>query len=202
MHESDLIRSSVQRPFIQKKYAVITSILVGTELDRLYSYVLEAAARGQLSTNSDQVPNTPFAYGDELMEHLLESLRPRIEIETGIQLFSSYSYFRVYKSGDVLKKHVDRPACEISVTLSLGYEAEKPWAIWLRSEDGDVSIDLNPGDALLYQGTELIHWREPFDGSHAAQVFLHYVDKNGPHTAWKYDGRPALGMPPRTRGVS
>ena len=48
-------------------------------------------------------------------------------------------------------------------------------------------VSLNPGDGLIYRGCDCYHWREPFDGNHLAQVFLHYVDQNGPNTEWKYD---------------
>lgn len=146
-----------------------------------------------------QVPNTPSSYGDSAMEDLLVSLMPAIELASGLGLYPTYSYFRVYKAGDVLKEHTDRDSCEISVTLNLGFNAEGPWPIWLRANGRDVPVYLNAGDALLYRGIELAHWRTAFFGVHAAQVFLHYVDKNGPCRAWKFDGRPALGMPGKYR---
>ena len=62
------------------------------------------------------------------------------------------------------------------------------WPIYM---DGK-SVDLNPGDACIYLGCELEHWREPFEGDWHLQTFLHYVDQNGPHTAYKYDGEVEL----------
>jgi hypothetical protein len=51
------------------------------------------------------------------------------------------------------------------------------------------------GDAVLYRGCDKWHWREPYkEGKWQAQVFLHYVDQNGPHAEWKYDERESLGM--------
>jgi hypothetical protein len=35
-------------------------------------------------------------------------------------MLPTYSYARIYANGDELKKHRDRPACEVSVTLHLG----------------------------------------------------------------------------------
>jgi hypothetical protein len=40
-------------------------------------------------------------------------------------------------------------------------------------------INLEPGDAAIYSGCEIEHWREEFKGDWHAQTFLHYVDKNG-----------------------
>lgn len=127
-----------------------------------------------------------------MMEGLLGDLFPEIERATGLALFPTYSYFRVYKSGDVLARHTDRPACEISVSLCLGYSPDKPWPLWIEGSSGAVPIELRPGDALLYRGMERAHWRSAFEGDYAVQVFLHYVDRNGPHASQRYDGRPGL----------
>ena len=127
---------------------------------------------------------------------LLEELRPAVEACTGLKLWPTYSYARLYRHGDELKPHRDRPACEVSLSLNLGQEpADQPWALNVKGPEGSVAALLMPGDVLLYRGLELVHWREPYEGRHMAQVFLHYVDRNGPHAAEKYDGRAALGMP-------
>lgn len=132
--------------------------------------------------------------GDLFTDGLLMDLLPLAEDITQLRLFPTYSYFRVYKRGDILVKHVDRPSCEISVTVCLGYEAEGPWPLLLESPAGVLPIELKPGDALLYRGTECTHWREPMNGERAAQVFLHYVDQNGPYAEWKYDKRKGLSF--------
>jgi hypothetical protein len=50
------------------------------------------------------------------------------------------------------------------------------------------------GDAVLYRGMEKHHWRKKFKGEWQAQVFLHYVDADGPHKEWKFDKRPSLNL--------
>jgi hypothetical protein len=54
------------------------------------------------------------------------------------------------------------------------------------------AAELRPGDALLYRGMELFHWRDAYRGEALVQVFLHYVDRDGPHTEQKFDGRSSL----------
>jgi hypothetical protein len=140
-------------------------------------------------------PRSPGAWaapGDLFTDGLLMDLLPLAEDVTQLSLFPTYSYFRVYKRGDILVKHTDRPACEISVTLCLGYEAEEPWPLLLESPAGVLPIELEPGDALFYRGTECMHWREPMNGERAAQVFLHYVNQNGPYAEWKYNKRKEI----------
>ena len=182
--------------FAKNGYAALRGVVADPARTFLYQYALKSACSGQLPRNDPNVVDTPSYYADPFMESLLEMLRPRVEIESGLELCPTYSYFRVYKTGDVLKPHTDRPACEVSVTLSLGYEAREAWPIWLDLNGEPRSFALEPGDALLYRGIDLTHWRDGFPGTHSVQVFLHYVDQKGPWKLWKYDRRASLGIKP------
>ena len=80
--------------------------------------------------------------------------------------------------------------------ILVGQEPDEPWPLFLRDHDNNVfGARLQPGDALLYRGIELAHWREAYPGERMAQVFLHYVDRNGPNADQKFDGRAGLGLP-------
>jgi|TARA_B110000902_G_scaffold238110_1_gene285708 hypothetical protein len=166
---------------------------------------------GMLGTWTDaQIPNTYSHYADPVMETLLMKVLPVMQQETGLQLIPTYSYARVYKNGDELKRHKDRPSCEISTTINLGGD---PWSIFIDGTGADnvineqqnlikpnapagTRVDLKVGDMLVYSGCELEHWREPFQGNTCGQVFLHYNHVNGPFADKnKLDGRPMLGLP-------
>ena len=157
-----------------------------------------------------QIPNTYSCYGDMFMETLMVKVLPIMQQQTGLRLIPTYTYTRAYKKGDILHRHKDRPSCEISTTLHLGGD---PWTIFLDPTGADYVIDeykqihkpnapkgipitLEVGDMLVYSGCELEHWREPFQGEHCAQVFLHYNNIDGPFgTQNKFDKRPLLGIP-------
>ena len=151
-----------------------------------------------LGTWTDQqIPNTYSCYGDFVMDTLLVKMLPVMKQHSGLDLIPTYSYARAYKKGDELKRHKDRPSCEISCTLNLGGD---PWPIFIESsgEEGKegTKVLLEVGDMLVYSGCELEHWREPFDGNICGQVFLHYNHVNGPFAEKnKFDGRPMLGVP-------
>ena len=166
---------------------------------------------GMFGTWSDQqVPNTYSHYADMVMETLMMKVLPKMQDETGLKLVPTYSYARLYKTGDILKRHKDRPSCEISTTLNLG---GAPWPIFIDGTGSDNVIDerknihkpdapkgtkvlLEVGDMLVYSGCELEHWREPFEGDICGQVFLHYNHVNGPFASKNmFDGRPKLGLP-------
>jgi hypothetical protein len=184
--------TDVAELFHRDSYAVLPRLLQDPQLCQIYKYVRKIAQAGLMATEDGQVSGTPYAYGNLIMDGLLASLQKDIELAAGTDLFPTYSYLRIYRCGDILKKHTDRPACEISVSLCLGYEAEKPWPICVEGPRGPSRVSLEPGDALLYRGIDCPHWREAFNGKLLAQVFLHYVDKNGPHASWKFDKRVSL----------
>ena len=144
-----------------------------------------------------QIPNTYSHYADIVMETLLEKIKPVMEKNTGLKVLPTYTYARIYKKGDILKRHKDRPSCEISTTINLGGES---WPIYLepsgeKGKEG-VKVNLNPGDMLIYRGCELEHWREAFEGDNCGQVFLHYNEANSPEGQKNiYDGRPFIGLP-------
>ena len=189
--------------FKTQKYQVIKNAISYELANFIYNYFLlkrEAVSfmyiknavydTGMLGTWSDsQVPNTYSHYADFAMETLLMKVLPKMQKETGLQLVPTYSYARIYKHGDILKKHKDRPSCEISTTLNLGGD---PWSIFIEGTE----IKLSVGDMLVYSGCDLEHWRERFEGNICAQVFLHYNHLNGKFSDKnKFDGRPILGLP-------
>ena len=155
--------------------------------------------------------NTYSHYADPVMETLLVKVLPVMQQETGLNLIPTYSYARLYKHGDELRRHKDRMSCEISTTINLGGD---PWPIFIDGTGADTVIDeekkihkpnapegtkvlLEVGDMLVYSGCELEHWREPFEGNTCGQVFLHYNHVNGPFAEKnRFDKRPMLGIPP------
>jgi hypothetical protein len=182
---------SFAKSFTKSGYVVIKSVIDEKDREFLCEYLLASLRRPRATKGDALVPGTPAVYCDVATETLLEKLRPGLERHIELDLDPTYSYARLYKHGDSLPKHTDRPACEISGTLCLCYDAE-PWPIWLESNGKSVAICLYPGDMVAYRGTEVPHWRNVFQGQYLAQVFLHYVDRNGPYREWKFDKRPAL----------
>tara|TARA_Y100000004_G_scaffold110924_1_gene124473 strand:+ start:624 stop:1163 length:540 start_codon:yes stop_codon:yes gene_type:complete len=125
---------------------------------------------------------SPAWYNDPLMNSLLDVKLPVVEKESNLELFPTYAYWRYYIFGGMLKKHSDRPSCEISVTACI-----KKYDNWPIVVEG-TSFELKEGDAVLYAGCDQKHWRPGvYKGEGMAQVFLHYVNKKGPYTHHAYD---------------
>jgi len=141
-----------------------------------------------------QVSNSYAHYADIAMETLLLMVKPLMEEKTKTKLVETYSYARIYIKGNELKRHKDRPSCAISCTMNLGGD---PWPIYIepsgKENQKGKKVNLAPGDLLIYRGCELEHWREPFEGDHCVQVFLHYNDSKNQENI--FDGRPHVGLP-------
>ena len=199
--------------FKKKKYTIIKQAISKELALFLYNYILikrqvaETMFKHQYISpielswghwNDNQVPNTYSHYADVAMETLLLRLNPLMEKATGLKLYPNYSYCRVYKKGDILKRHIDRFSCEISTTMNLG---GNEWPIFLLINKKEVKVNLKPGDMLIYRGEELEHWREPFKGKDCAQVFFHYNNKKTKDAKLNmFDKKPHIGLPFWFRG--
>lgn len=204
--------------FKKNKYKVIKKVISQELCDFLCSYVLiKENATSEIYKNNITMPNDYLGvfgdtqmndnkldsstykdrsfscYGDVAIETLQAYLTPIMEKHTKLKLVPTYSYFRVYQNKSELKRHSDRPACEISSTLNLG---GNHWPIFLEKDNKKIKVNLKPSDFLIYRGCDLPHWREPFNGFKCVQVFMHWNDLDGPFKdSNKYDGRPCLGYP-------
>jgi len=165
-----------------------------------------------------QVPGAHSVYSDTLMETLMYFSKPHIERITGLELACTYTYYRVYRPGSELKRHKDRASCEISMTVCLGTKyvgmpEDYNWGMYVDPDsinkpfgpNGEFvtngkpgkMITQQPGDAIIYRGCEIEHWRDPFNsapGSYQVQAFFHFIDKKGPfYPEFEFDKRPGLG---------
>ena len=136
------------------------------------------------------VPKSFSAYALPETEALLLELTPKIARLVDKEVYPTYSYCRIYYTGASMRPHTDRASCEISMSLSLSGD---PWPLWFKVGEQHVPISMKKGDAVLYKGLELEHWREEYTGLGCTQVFLHWVYADGDYSEWKYDRRPAIG---------
>ena len=217
--------------FKKNKYAIIKKAIDNDLALFLYNYLLMKkqvydtclkeryispfeTILGYYEKENEQIPNTYSFYSDVAMETLMLKCQPIMEKTTGLKLYPAYTYGRVYKKGDILKRHKDRFSCEISTTMNLGGD---PWPIYVEAKknvglpkDGfpaetrnpGSKVTLKPGDMLVYKGMVLEHWRDTFLGDNCAQVFLHYNDVNSKDADKNiFDGRPHLGLPAWFKGM-
>lgn len=172
--------------------------LISAEFCDFFTHILQR--QGAIHRwGDDLVPNALATMSHSLVfDTMHEKLWPVIEQSTNLKLHPTYSYARLYGNGDELEPHRDRSACEISVTIQLGRSHDYSWPIFM----GGQSISLDPGDAVVYSGCDVLHWREVCNGPpdyYSGQLFLHYVDAAGRHAEWANDKRPINNLYSRSR---
>lgn len=147
-----------------------------------------------------------YGYEHKPLLNFLWGLTPSMCELTQCDLLPSFCYFRAYQAGDVLRVHSDRNSCEHSLSLTLGYSDDKPWAFEISPERIEKAqsiaddfggkpystIMMQPGDAVLYQGVNYRHGRMTSNPNRwSAHIFLHWVDSKGPFKDLAFDGRRA-----------
>jgi hypothetical protein len=186
----------IMNEYNSKGYVFIKSFIDPDSIKTISQYLenkLICNEWGNSQGNGDE--SSPYImYSDSLIEVVLKNSIEHIEEIVGYPVYPTYSYARIYLKGDELKAHVDRPACEISVTVHVATVGEA-WPIWMHPPGGEpVSYTLEPGDAVIYKGCEVRHWREKAINTDInVQFMLHYVKQDGIHADQKWDKRPKLG---------
>lgn len=189
--------NSAAEYFNEKRNIYLSGVLTKIRCEELTKHIFELLKAGKMERDK-QCPLSWSVYGDPILDGLLSDLTPHLSEQLGIQLLPAYSYARIYQTGDVLKRHIDRESCEISGTMTLGFDSDSElWPIFFAKNSDDIvgyPVDIHVGDLLMYRGNELPHWRPQYKGKWQVQVFFHYVDANGPHKDFVYDKRPCLGI--------
>jgi len=176
-------------------YVIVKGFLDAQAVDTVSRY-LENAVNRYPQNNLSQNGISRFAfYADPLTEVILRNALPDVEAVTNLALYPTYSFARVYQKGDELRPHNDRPSCEVSVTCNIATKGER-WPIYMKAPGKETAMHyLEPGDACVYKGCEVKHWRDKaVDTDINVQVMLHYVNKDGPNAGYKFDEREALGL--------
>src|SRR5438045_1561508 len=108
----DLVSGEIEA-FNRLGYLLVPKLIAPPLAEFLWSYIHIKLENFQMSRGDPKFPETPSTYGDPTFDGLLEYVRPLIEARCGRRLHPTFSYARLYKHGDVLQRHRDRPACEI-----------------------------------------------------------------------------------------
>jgi len=181
------------------KYKIIKSLISEDNANLLYKYLLSKDRILKTFLNSKfidsntelfgmfgdhQVFDAYAIYGDPLFEVVLEEVKPKIEEAVKYKLYENFAYSRLYKKGNELKIHTDRSACELAISVHLG---GSKWSIFIADEE----VKLDQGDAVIYDGAKLKHYRKPLEDKDCGQLFLFYSKNKDEYL----DKRPHLGLP-------
>lgn len=159
----------------------------------------------------DQVEGSCCRYNHPDYKELHYEIKKKTEAVIGRKLYPTYYYDRFYFVGQDLPQHIDRPSCEISVSVTISSNlpdyGEYPFYSFYNSVSGIKRMTTEPGDGIIYKGCEVPHWREGLpskyknkklsqrinkllkipDDTYWHQAFFHYVLQDGERAEYAFD---------------
>ena len=159
----------MNQELLKNNYVVLRNFIppeTAKELARRYKNLQEEVG---LVTMMIGVSNAPSWSNSDDQLALLCNLCPRISELCDESVLPTYVFGRIYENGSELVRHVDRAACEISLTLHLEGDEECKFCIETPYYESHCLV-LDPGDAMMYLGCIADHWRDqPYTGESYTQ---------------------------------
>jgi hypothetical protein len=173
--------SDERRSFREHGYAIVEGLFSRSFCLALSTYFRELRVQGFLKAGDGQVPLRHVLHGETVTSFLHRQLPPFVASLVGCPVKPSYCYIAEYMPGAVLKRHVDRPQCEFTISLLVDFlprpEGKCSWPLWLSPTGEDrLGVRLAIGDAVIYKGREIAHWRNALaPGKRSISIFFHFV---------------------------
>lgn len=174
-------------PTFEHGYVIVEDLIHPFHVGALRRYYRNRTRRGFYSLGDEQVRRRFACHNEDVARFIHRQATYAASDIARVVLKPSYAYFVSYVAGADLEKHYDREQCEYSITTCIDAtpepEGESPWPIELENWEGTTKIHQALGDALLYRGRSVAHWRERLPrGQTSTSLLLHYVDDS-------YEGR-------------
>lgn len=166
----------------QEQYLHIPGLLSPLQIAALREYTRQMRHSAELSQQDDDYTRRNYKFLDQVLtfwhQHLLKIMTPLVDA----QLRPSYNVISYYEDTH-LNRHKDREPCIWNVSIQLDTDPPNaegaPWPIWLETRHGPTAIPLQAGDALIYRGRDMEHWREALPPGRRETVLLfHFVDEH------------------------
>jgi hypothetical protein len=162
-------------------YVPLSGLLPAAHVGALRRYYRYHMRLGSFQLGDDQTSGRYVAYDEPMTRYIHHQLTRTISDVIGKVIEPSYSYLAFYQGGATLEPHIDREACEYTLSLCIDATPEPmtygAWPLHLITPDGPRSFTLGIGDALLFRGRQFAHWRDQLpEGYTASSVLFHFVD--------------------------
>lgn len=160
------------------KIIFIKNFFESSDIDIVMNHINANEGSFQTKCRYNEETNGITAFNNKDLTPLLQKYKSKIENYVGLKLIPKYNFWRLSFKNGTVPPHIDRPPCEVSVTINIGTSDNVIWPFYLDHEK-NIRIDMSPGDAVIYRGYECIHWRYPLTSEWNAQFCLHYTNANG-----------------------
>ena len=170
---------SVRRQY-ERGYAPVAGLLHPYHIGALRRYFRRKIRTGAFPLGDEQSPLRHAAHNEPVARFFHHQLADVMSRVAGEPVKPSYVYFASYQGGAELERHTDREQCEFSITYCLDFTPEPvaatEWPILLDTPAGRVTVYQAIGDALLYRGCQVPHYRRRLrEGATSSSFFFHFV---------------------------
>ena len=131
---------------LENNYLVITNFIDENRSLELYKDYLFYCENSN-TCGDPQVPGSKSVLNYLPFVEILCEKTQEISYILEETVLPTYSYSRIYYNGNILERHRDRDACEISLTLHLG--GDEPWPIFIKTPKNVNIMTINPPNYIL-----------------------------------------------------
>jgi hypothetical protein len=169
-----------RRQFRRDGYVKFPRLLCPVHLAWLRHRYRRLAREAEFEYGDPQCRTRWVAHNEPAARVFHPLLRGIVSHVAAVKVKPSYLYLGCYQAGSILPEHVDRAQCEFSITMLVDYmpelDGKSPWPIYLRTSHGVVPVRQQIGDALIYRGRRLPHFRKALPaGNMSSSIFFHFV---------------------------
>lgn len=173
--------ASEAAPLMERGYVQLSGLLPPFHIGALRRYYRYHTRMGTFVLGDDQTPGRYVAYDEATTNYVHQQLTRTVSDVARRVVMPSYNYLALYQGGARLDPHTDREACEYTVSLCIDAtpdpQTHGAWPLHLMTADGQVSLVQDIGDAVLFRGRYLTHWRDQLpEGYTSSSILFHFVD--------------------------
>lgn len=171
-----------QRAFRRDGFVVLRGVLPPGAFAGLRAYCRRLPIETRL--HQDPFAGRLVDRNEPLARYLQSQIRPFVSRFVEREVAPTFTYSMWYVEGARLALHNDTPFCEYTLNFIVDQDPEDPrrWPLSIVGRDGRVvDLPLAVGDAVLFCGHELEHYRGRLSGAKSAiGVMCHFVDRAFP----------------------
>ena len=174
-------KTGLAQELADKRFVQLDNLLTPETCQLLSKRIHILRSAGKLK-ECDLCPSSQWVYGDDCFAEVHKLFCEQLSTMFGIELIASFNAVRLYSQNATLPKHRDREACEFSLSVTIDYQGDELWPIYLskeKQEEEGIPVSLKIGDGVMVQGPKVYHWRNPLKNQWQIQAFFFFVDAAG-----------------------
>ena len=172
-------RERLRGEFAHQGYCAVRGLLPKPQVAALARYYRALVETGGWALGDAQVTRRHGWHNESVARFYHHQLTSFAAALAGAPVCASYCYVSAYQRGAELDPHVDRKQCAYTMSFIVDEHGGNSvdWPLWFLAGAERSAVTLAVGDAVLFRGHDIPHWREsaPQAGLALSTLLFHYV---------------------------